>query len=317
MADFATTLRALLAPRRSVPIAMVVLALVAVQVRYGTPRAALVPLGMSLAFVALGPWSWRVLLARGPSLLGAGVFAAGTAAVVAVFGVVLPQLLATGPTFLTDEGSLVVASVLYCVGSWGLGRDIELEHDLAHVRLKTIRTHLDPHFLYNTLNAIMEWCAEDPRVAEEAIGRLATLLRTTLDALEQRAWPIANEIALIEDLLELHRIRDREAFTAEVACDPAVTTTAVPPLVLVTLVENAIKHGPRAGHRGRIDVRIASTPRGVRCEIENPGGFVPGRGRGLATVRSRLELAYGRRASFAIASTDGERTRAVVEIAAR
>jgi len=317
MATFGTTLKALAAPRRSLPIATVIASLVAVELFYGDACTALVPAGMSLAFVVLAPWSWQVLLANRMTFAGAAAFAAEAVAVVLTFGVALPHALDLGPTFLTDAGSLAIAGVLYCVGGWGLGRDIELEHDLEHVRLKAIRAHLDPHFLFNTLNAIAEWCAEDPRVAEEATIRLADMLRAMLEGLEHRAWPLSREVALARDLLELHRLRDAEAFTPVIEIDPAVTEIEIPPLVLVSVVENAIKHGPRAGHRGTIAIRVSATADGVRCAVTNPGAYAPARdnvGRGLATLRTRLALAYGQRARFSIARDGDDRTLAVMEL---
>jgi len=306
MASFTTTLNALAAPRRALPIAAMIAALVAVELAYGDLRSALVPFGMALGFLALGPWTWRALLATRVDIVRLAAYAGGGALVVAAFGVALPYALGLGTTFFTDPGSLAIAGVLYLVGGWGLGRDIELEQDLEHVRLKAIRAYFDPHFLYNTLNTIAEWCREDPVVAEDATIRLAAMLRATLEALEQRTWPIAREVALAEDLVELHRLRDPDAFTAtfEVAGDGEIA-----PLVLVTLVENALKHGPRAGHRGPIAIRV--TPH--RLEVENPGGYTPTRGgRGIATLRSRLAIAYGDGARFSIGGTD--RTRAVLEL---
>jgi hypothetical protein len=301
VATFAGTLIAIAAPRRALPIAAVIAALVGVELSYGDVRTALVPLGMSLAFVVLAPWTWQ----RAPLLL-----VVEAVAVVAAFGIALPRALDLGPTFLTDAGSLAIAGVLYCVGGWGLGRDIQLEHDLEHVRLKAIRAHLDPHFLYNTLNAIAEWCAEDPRVAEAATVRLADMLRALLEGLEQTTWPLAREVALAADLLELHLLRDAGAFTTQIEIDG---DAAVPPLLLVSIVENAIKHGPRAGHRGTITIRVITTASGVRCEVTNPGAFAPtADGRGLALLRKRVALHAGAR--FTIAA-EGDTTKAVLELA--
>lgn len=302
MATYTSTLRAVAAPRRAWPIAVVIAAVVGVELSYGGPRAALVPLGMSCTFVLLGPGTWR----RFPL----GVLAIEALAVIAVFGLAVPHLLQLGPTFLTDPGSLAIAGVLYCTGAWGLGRDIELDLDLEHVRLKAIRTHLDPHFLFNTLNAIAEWCAEDPKVAEQATLKLADMLRALLEGLEQTTWPLDRELALARDLLELHRLRDPDAFSFVIEGEASAT---VPPLVLVSLVENAVKHGPRAGHRGEIAIRVTSTPATVRCEVVNPGAFAPSSpGRGLTTLRRRLALQPHSRFSIA---ADGNITRAVLEIA--
>ena len=273
MAHFATTLSALATPRRSLPIAAVTASLVAVELCYGDWRTALVPLGMSLAFVVLAPWSWRAAAGA----LGVARYLAGAVAVVAVFGIALPRALALGPTYFTDPGSLSVAVVLYGVGGWGLGRDIELEQDLEDVRLKAIRAHLDPHFLYNTLNAIAEWCAEDPRVAEAATARLADMLRAILEGLEQRRWPLARELALVEDLLELHLLRDADAFTTRIEAD---CTGGVPPLVLVFVVENAIKPGPRAVSRR---IAFASPGRALAARSRTWCLRHGSGGRGLAT----------------------------------
>jgi signal transduction histidine kinase len=315
---FAPTLIALAAPRRSVPIALCIATLAAVQLYYGGARSAIVPAAMAVGFVVLAPWAWRVLLAHNADALRVVAYVALATAIVATCGVALPHALAVGPTFLTDAGSLAVAEVLFLVGGWGLGRDIELEQDLEHLRLKAIRTHLDPHFLYNALNAIAEWCREDPKVAEEATLRLAELLRATLEALDHRRWPIAREVAVVKDLLELHRIRDPNAFTVELMIDPAIDHE-LPPLVLVGIVENALKHGPRNGHRGTITIAVHSHNSGIRCEIANPGPFAPSPdrvGHGLATLRARLSLTYGRRATFTIGADGADRTRAVLEVAA-
>ncbi len=315
MDRYATTLRALATPRRAIPIALTGGALVAVQLDHSGARSALVPLGMVIGFVVLGPWSWRVFGSQPRRVVGGLLAGAIAAAVVAVFGVVLPQLLELGPTFLTDRGSLLVATVLFLVGSWGLGRDLDRELELGHSQLKAIQTHLDPHFLYNTLNAIAEWCAEDPRVAEQATLRLASMLRDLLEGLERRTWPLARELALVAALLELHRIRDTEAFTVSLEVEVAAGTIEVPPLLLVTLAENAVKHGPRSQHRGPIVVRVAVHAGRVRLEIENPGACVPGdAGRGLLRLRQRLSLAYGTRARFELSTIAGTRTRAALEL---
>lgn len=317
MASFSTTLSALAAPRRSLPIAGVVAVLVAVQVAYGSWRAGSVPAAMSLGFLLLAPWSWRARLAHGGGVLAHLWYAGGGAVVVAVTGVALPWALGLEATFLTDPGSLGISFVLYLVGGWGLGRDLELEQSVEHLRLQAIRVHLDPHFLYNTLNAIAEWCREDAEVAEEATLRLAELLRDTLEALELRRWPLHRELALVRALLELHRVRDHEAFTFQLEIEPAAEPREVAPLLLVSIVENALKHGPRSGHRGVILVRVGLHGDGLRCRVENPGAFSPRpahSGRGLATLRARLAFAYGGAYRFSLEPLEGERTAAVLEL---
>lgn len=317
MARFSTTLRALAAPRRSLPMAGVVAVLLAVQAWYGGGRASLVPLAMSLGFVLLAPWSWRALLAERATAARFALYLAGGLAMIVATGVAWPRLLGLEHTFLTDAGSLAISLVLYLVGGWGLGRDLELEQSLEHLRLQAVRAQLDPHFLANTLNAIAEWCREDAAVAEQATLRLAELLRAVLEALELPRWPLARELELVRALLELHRIRDPDAFTSRVELEAGAEPPEVAPLLLLSLVENALKHGPRAGHRGALTVQVAVDSGRVRCTVENPGRYAPRpgqRGRGLPLLRAQLAFAYGGDASFTIGPAAGERTTATLEL---
>lgn len=319
---FATTLRALAVPRRAVPIAAVTAALVAVQLYYAaSAKAALVPLAMVASFVVLAPWSWRRWLGsraaerprgRAPrqgSWPGRAAYAALAVAAVALSGVALPRALGLGPTYFTDAGSLGISVVLFAVGGWGLGRDLELEHGLEEARLLALHTHLDPHFLYNTLNAIAEWCAEDAKVAEEAIARLAGMMRELLAGLELARWPLRREVALAADLLELHRLRDAEALTVRVTLDEEAAAVEVPPLLVLALVENAVKHGPRSGHRGQIELEVKRRGGEVVCRVENPGPYAPsgeGGGHGSRTLRRRLQHAYGGRARLNIGQASAQ-----------
>lgn len=313
MALIVDTLRAILALRRLIPIALVSTPLVVAQHRYSRdPGAVVIGLAMCLAFALLAPYLWRAASPRG----AAGVLAYGLVgvAVVAALGLGLPSLLGVGDTFLTERESLLVALALFWVGGWGLGRDIELEASLAReqaraaslareaerAHLLALRSHLDPHFLFNTLNAIAEWCRADGEVAERAILQLSAMLRTILGGVRLPAWPLRRELELCRDLFELHAIRDPGRFDCAIEGEPG--ELAVPPLLLLPLVENAIKYGPAAGHRGPVRVRVAHATDHTTLTVDNPGAFAgprPG-GEGLAMVQRRLALAYEGRASLEI-----------------
>lgn len=328
MALIASTLQALLAPRRLVPIVLVSVPLVVAQHRYSPardPGAVVVGLVMCLVFALIAPWLWRVTAARG--WLGLAVYGFVGVAVVAVLGLALPALFGVGRTFLTEDASLLVALALFLVGGWGLGRDIDLEASLDHERaraealareaeraqLLALRSHLDPHFLFNTLNAIAEWCRTDGEVAERAVLRLSAMLRTILDGVRLPAWPLRRELDLCRDLFALHAVRDPGRFDCGVDGDPG--DVLVPPLLLLPLAENAIKHGPAAGHRGPVRIHLSSGTSGLEIVIDNPGPFTgprPG-GEGLHMARRRLDLAYDGRAGLVIGPAD-HGTRAVVTI---
>jgi hypothetical protein len=330
------TLRALVEPRRLLPILLVAVPLVAAQVSFSRDPGPLgVTLGvlMCLLFVAVAPVSYRVLFPEGLDLSHGGIrlllYATVGTGVVLGAGFVLPKLLGMGPTFLTQPTSLAVCGALFLVGGWGLGRDIGFEETLAHERaraarlaveaeqaqLLALRSHLDPHFLFNTLNAIAEWCREDGAVAEAAVLRLSTMLRSVLAGVRSATWPLTQELELIRTLFDLHLLRDPDLFQLTLNVPPGLGDVPVPPLVLLPLAENAVKHGPAAGHRGRLSLDVTVRDGEVEVAIENPGASRGPRegSAGLPTVERRLALAYGGSARLRLAS-EGERTRVTVHL---
>jgi len=230
---------------------------------------------------------------------------------------------------MTFPSSLIVCCTLFLVGGWGLGRDIGLEATLVHERgradafereaehaqLLALRSHLDPHFLFNTLNAIAEWCREDGEVAERAVLQLSAILRAVLPGVKQPSWPLATEIELVRDLFALHLLRDPDLFTLDWQLPSPLPDVRVPPMILLPIVENAIKHGPASGHRGKVDFVVREEGDLLVVTIENPGPYAgprPGSD-GLPTVERRLELAYSDPAGLRIAGT-GDRTRVDVRL---
>jgi LytS/YehU family sensor histidine kinase len=165
-----------------------------------------------------------------------------------------------------------------------------------------LRAQLDPHFLFNTLNAIAEWCREDPRVAERAMLGLADMLRGVFEALRAPRWSLAREVELLQQLGALYTTRGpgRYVFRFDVTDD--VRAIELPPLVLLPLFENAIKHGPAAGHGGPVVLVARRAGDALVVEIENPGAYAGRRegGQGIALVERRLALGFERRARVEI-----------------
>jgi len=321
---FADTMAALGAPRRLVPILLVCAPLVAAQHSFSRDALAL-PIGalMCLTFVLLAPYlwrRWRPLGAGSPSWSGLVGYGLAGCAVVGTLGLGVPWAFDVGTTFLTGQESLTVSLALFWVGGWGLGRDIDFERNLERERqradslareaeraqLLALRSHLDPHFLFNTLNAIAEWCREDGEVAEAAILRLSTMLRTILAGAQLAQWPLRREIDLCRDVFELHRIRDPRRFVSRIEVDAAVEGMSLPPMLLLPAVENAIKHGPAAGHVGEVVLSVRGADNGCVISIRNPGRFAgrrPG-GEGVSMIERRLALAYDGAASLRIEAED-------------
>lgn len=328
------TLRALLVPRRLVPVVLLSTTLVLAQRAYSRdPRAAFVGVALCVAFLLVAPVTFRVLFPEGLEFRhgAARVLLYGIISifVVRVVGVDLPQAFGVGATFLTAGTSIPIDVALFMVGGWGLGRDIGWEASLRrertraealareaeHAQLLALRAQLDPHFLFNTLNAIAEWCRTDGETAERAVLELASLLRAVLTGVTRRAWTLDEELAMVRTVLSLHLRRDPELFGLELEIDERCRGVSVPPLCLLPLAENAVKHGPSRGHRGRIVVSATHHDDRVSVRIENPGpcGGPREGSHGLPTLRRRLSLAYDDRASLelrplAAAGSDGERT---------
>ncbi|MDI1475999.1 histidine kinase [Polyangium sp. y55x31] len=322
------TLRALAAPRRLIPILVVTVTLLVAQARSGG-SALVVGVALCASFTLLAPVSWRALAAERPTLLRVLAYAALGAIVVFGIGGVIPRWLRLEPSFLTVPANLVSSLALYWVGGWGLGRDIDLElrliaqreraeklaREAERAQLFALRAHLDPHFLFNTLNAIAEWCRVDGAVAEEAVLRLASMLRVILAGVRAEWWPLDQELALVRTLFELYRLRDPARFTVVMEIDPGVEPLPVPPLVLLPLAENAMKHGPGAGHEGEVRLVIRRASGALRITLSNPGAYAgprPGSD-GLPTVERRLALAYERRARLSIRGEEG-RTRVDLDL---
>jgi LytS/YehU family sensor histidine kinase len=186
-----------------------------------------------------------------------------------------------------------------------------------HSRLLALRTQLDPHFLFNTLNAIAEWCREDGEVAERATLRLSDMLRTILDASRVPTWPLERELALCRMLFDLHAVRDPGAFEVRWTMDDLPAGVSVPPMILLPVCENAMKHGVGAGHRGPIEIGARTCGgdlrSGVELWVDNPGPYAGRRegGEGIASVIQRLALAYDGAASLVVEGR-GDRTRATM-----
>lgn len=323
-----STTRSLLEPKRLIPILAVCAPLVAAQGSYSVDPLA-IPLGvaMCLAFVLVAPVSYRVLFPEGLDLSHGAIrlLLYGTigAGVVLSIGAAVPKVLDMGATFLTARSSLVVCTALFLVGGWGLGRDIGLSDALAREKaraaalareaelsqLLALRAHLDPHFLFNTLNAIAEWCREDGEIAERAVLQLSSMLRTVLAGVRRPSWPLSQELELVRTLFSLHLLRDPHRFRLVEELS-ASQELEVPPMILLPLAENAVKHGPGAGHGGDIRLAVRREGDAVRILLENPGPYRGPRegSEGLPTVEKRLLHAYGGKAALRIGPAGEERT---------
>jgi len=192
-------------------------------------------------------------------------------------------------------------------------RELERERDrkmALQAQLASLESRLQPHFLFNTLNAISALIQDDPDQAERTVERLAALLRFSLDATERGLVPLAHELKIVTDYLEIEhtRLADRLAWSVDVATD--VAPREVPPLAVQTLVENSVKHAiaPRpSGGRVRVEGRLEGE-RLVLSVWDDGPGFTDAAlrpGHGLESLRQRLAARFGDNAALTIGRRDG------------
>lgn len=191
-------------------------------------------------------------------------------------------------------------------------RATELERRLAQARLQALQMQLNPHFLFNTLNAISSLMHKDVKAADRMLARLADLLRYALDSTDAQEVPLRKELDFLERYLEIERTRFGARLTVENSVDPAVLDALVPNLILQPLVENAIKHGIERKTRDgviRLEARVAEGGR-LSLEVEDNGpGLRPEparrRGIGLSNTRARLQQLYGQDHGFELRNLEG------------
>jgi two-component system, LytTR family, sensor kinase len=174
----------------------------------------------------------------------------------------------------------------------------QLERSLADARLHALSLQLQPHFLFNTLNAIAALVPEDPVVAEAMLVRLGDLLRTSLDAEPSGHVTLRTELNRLASYVELQRMRFGDRLCVSMRIEPAVLNARVPSFLLQPIVENAISHGigPRRG-TGHIEVAARSEDgRLVLCVQDDGIGLPPENIRrervGLGSTRARLAAMF-------------------------
>jgi len=193
---------------------------------------------------------------------------------------------------------------------------IRLERDLSEARLAQLTAQIEPHFVFNTLNAISNRMHEDVDAADRMIAAFAELLRAALSESGSAYVKVADDVVWLERYFELMRERFRGKLETAVHLDPSARAARIPRLLLQPLVENAFEHGLKSG-RGRVDVRIRAEGDRLRCTVEDDGvgvkpDFSPGVG--LGNVRSRLDLLYPNRHRFEIAPREGGGTRVEIDL---
>jgi Histidine kinase/Histidine kinase-, DNA gyrase B-, and HSP90-like ATPase len=213
----------------------------------------------------------------------------------------------------------------------------ELRLQSSKSELKALRAQINPHFLFNALNAIASLIHTDPARADEVVEQLAEVFRYTLRRSDSEWAPLDQELAFARAYLDVEQARFGQRLSFAIDSDHTLPAPQIPSMLLQTLLENAVKHGvSQAREPGRIDVVVRTTPDQVTVEVRNTGpahstrdsavarsrsthgsndavvrsgqagqAAPDGEGFGLHSVKERLKGHFGDRASFRLTRDEG------------
>jgi two-component sensor histidine kinase len=186
---------------------------------------------------------------------------------------------------------------------------LKLESSIKELELKTIKSHINPHFIFNSLNSIRALVDENPTRARTAITELSNILRSSMQAEKAETVSLEKELNIVKDYLALEQMRFEERLKIELEIDEDTLDQQVPPMMLQTLVENAIKHGiSKQINGGTVKVVTDFKDDNLELSVQNTGQLndkINGDGFGIKSTEDRLNLMYQGKATFSIKNLNG------------
>jgi LytS/YehU family sensor histidine kinase len=182
-------------------------------------------------------------------------------------------------------------------------RSAQLETQLVQSQLQTLRVQLQPHFLFNTLNAISALALADPVQARQMIARLSDFLRLTLEERHAQQVPLSREVEFLTCYLGIQQVRFQDRLTTHLDVSPDTMRALVPNMILQPLVENALRHGLLdKTERGTLRVMTRRDGDDLLLRVDDDGIGLPADGAkdglGLGNTRTRLDMLFGANASL-------------------
>jgi LytS/YehU family sensor histidine kinase len=188
--------------------------------------------------------------------------------------------------------------------------NLKWEASKNEIELKNLRAQLNPHFLFNSLNSIRALIGLNPNQAKTSVTQLSTLLRRSISLGKLRVIPLKEELDLVKIYLDLEQVRFEERLRTGFQISQDSLSLEIPPLMIQTVVENAIKHGISKSIDGGI-INVITEKKGstLSITVRNSGQLnssLDEAGIGISNTKKRLEILYGKDASFSINQIDDE-----------
>ncbi len=181
---------------------------------------------------------------------------------------------------------------------------LNLEKLKSKAQLDALEARINPHFLYNSLNSIAGLIHENPEKAEDMTIQLSKLFRYTTGRTDENFHNIADELEIIKSYLAIEQVRFGSRLHYKILCEDEALTQKIPRFLLQPLVENAIKHGiSKITHDGKIEIKITKISDHLSIKIHDNGPAFDellGGGFGLRSIKEKLKIVYGEKATFDI-----------------
>lgn len=190
---------------------------------------------------------------------------------------------------------------------------VKLQAIVKEAELEALKSQINPHFIFNALNSMRALIDEDPARARQSVTQLANLLRYSLQSGKLETVPFSEELRIVNDYLALEQVRHEERLRVKLDIDPGALALPIPPMILQTLVENAVKYGiSTRTEGGEIAIIARSDQQGLVLQVSNPGELAAesdmqsdpvasdSTGLGLRNAALRLRLLFGDGASLVL-----------------
>lgn len=197
-------------------------------------------------------------------------------------------------------------------------QNLRWEASSKDIELNKLKSQLNPHFMFNSMNSIRALIDENPAKAKEAVTQLSNILRNSLLMNKNKEILLEEELKIVKDYLDLEHIRYEERLKYDFQIEEAALKKNVPPLIVQSQVENAIKHGiSKLPKGGLVNINASMVGKDLLIEVRNTGQLNSEKsetGFGLDNSKHRLELLYGTKASIEIGNTNNNEVSVKIKI---